>query len=85
MATGPERRIFYLTERRLLRDFVIFLYQQFTYGVVSERGRCGKFAEILRKFCGNLQKIRFIASGKGVEILRKVWGNSAEIAENFLQ
>ena len=53
--------------------------QQFTYGVVSE----GVVAEILRKFCGNLQEIRFIASGKGAEILRKVCGNFVEIAKIF--
>ena len=58
-----------------------FYVQQFTYGVVSE----GVVAESLRKFCGNLQEIRFIASGKGAEILRKVCGNFVEIAENFLQ
>ena len=32
-----------------------------------------------------MQKIRFIASGKGAETLRKVCGNFAEIAGNFLQ
>ena len=47
----------------------------------SLRKVCGNSA----KFCGNLQKIHFIASGKGAEILRKVCGNFAEIAENFLQ
>ena len=59
------------------------IFQQFTYGVVSE----GVFAESLRKFCGkfagNLQRNAFIAPGKGAEILRKVCGNFAELCGKF--
>ena len=58
------------------------IFQQFTYGVVSE----GVFAESLRKFCGKVAEIckemRFIAPGKGAEILREVCGNFAEICGN---
>ena len=42
------------------------LLQQFTYGVVSEGGFCVKFAEVPRKLRGNLQNMRFIASGKAL-------------------
>ena len=45
----------------------------------------GKFAEILRKACGNLQQIRGIASGKVVEILRKLAEISRKFAEICLQ
>ena len=49
------------------------------------KGFLRKFAEILRKVRGNLQKIRFIVSGKGAELLRKVAEISQKVAENVLQ
>ena len=52
--------------------------QQFTYGLVSE-GVFAESSQILRKVRGNLQNIRFIASGKGAEILWKV----VEISRKF--
>ena len=69
------------------------LSQQFTCGVICEGFFfCGKFAEILRKVCGNSaensrksEKNVFIASGKGAEILRKVAEISWKIAEICLQ
>ena len=55
----------------LFLNWTGWVLQQFTDGVVSE----GVFAEVLRKVRGDLQKIHFIASGKGAEILLKVCRN----------
>ena len=45
----------------------------------------GFFAEILRKIRGSLQRIRFIAAGKGAKFCGKFAELSRKFAENFRQ
>ena len=56
----------------------VSLFQQLTYGVVSE----GVLAESLRKFCGKFAETTFYCARKGCGKFAEI---SRKFAENFLQ